>query len=168
MPCGIVLDGAKRRTYLMNPTVTIAAADPRSEAATRLIDALCAELAERQGRPPSPFLVEEAMAPRTAFVIARLDGEPVGCGALRCIDESTVEVKRMYVAPLARRRGIASGILAELERLARGFGYARIILETGRFQPEAVALYPAAGYRRILPYGRYIGRTDAHCFGKDL
>lgn len=108
------------------------------------------------------------MAPRTALVVARLDGEPVGCGALRCIDAQTVEIKRMYVAPAARRRGIARGILAELERLAHGFGYTRMILETGTFQPEALALYPAAGFCRILPYGKYVGRTDAFCFGKDL
>ena len=59
-------------------------------------------------------------------------------------------------------------MLAELERLAAGFGYGRIILETGIFQPEALALYHAAGYRRTAAYGRYVGNPEAHCFEKEV
>lgn len=107
------------------------------------------------------------MAARTAFVVARVNGEPVGCGALRQIDEKTVEVKRMYVALPARRQGIAGRMLAELERLAAAFGYEKIILETGVYQPEALALYQAAGYRRTSAYGRYVGVPEAQCFEKE-
>ena len=102
------------------------------------------------------------------MVIARLDGAPVGCGALRAIDEETAEVKRMFVRPEARRRGIAARMLAELERVAREFGYRKIILETGVFQPEAIALYKKAGYEGTAPYGRYIGNPEAFCFTKIL
>ena len=142
--------------------------DPRSEVASQLLAAMCDELTRRYGRPPSPYLAAEATAPRTAFLAARLDGEPVGCGALRRIDETTVEVKRMYVAPAGRRRGIARRLLAELERLAVGFRYERVILETGTFQPEALAFYDSAGYRRTPPYGRYVGNPESVCFEKWL
>ena len=108
------------------------------------------------------------MTARTVMVVARRDGEPVGCGALRQIDEKTVEVKRMYVVPSMRRQGISRRMLSELERAAGEFGYERIILETGTFQPEALALYHAAGYRRTAAYGRYVGNPEAHCFEKSV
>ena len=146
----------------------VASEDPRSGAVTKLLAALCAELSERYGRPPSPFTMEEALAPRAVFVVARLGRDPVGCGALRPFDPVTVEVKRMYVAPAARRLGIARRLLAELERRASEFGYERIILETGTFQPEAIALYHAAGYDRTEAYGRYVGNPQALCFRKNL
>ena len=72
----------------------------------------------------------------------------------------------MYVAPAARRHGIARRILSALERLAAAHGYTRIILETGTRQPEALALYEASGYQRIANYGRYIGNPEAVCFEK--
>ena len=150
------------------PQIRVGPEDARSGDAAQLINDLCAELSARYGRPPSPFLPEEAMTSRTAFVVARWNGSPVGCGALRRIDDQTVEVKRMYVAAAMRRRGIALLILAELEARAAVFGYERVILETGTFQPEALALYPAAGYRRTAAYGRYVGNSEAHCFEKHL
>ena len=150
------------------PELSVGMEDARGADAARLIDGLCAELSERYHRPPSPFLPEEAMTARTAFVVARWNGEPVGCGALRQIDDTTVEVKRMYVTPDMRRRGISRRILVKLETLAAGFSYERIILETGTFQPEALALYHAAGYRRTANYGRYVGNPEAHCFEKEV
>ena len=74
----------------------------------------------------------------------------------------------MYVAPAARRHGIARRILSELERLAAAHGYSRVILETGTRQPEALALYEAAGYQRTANYGRYVGNPEAVCFEKRL
>ena len=148
--------------------VSVRTESPWSEAAVAMVAALCAELASRYHRPPSLFLPEEAAGPRAAMVVAWRDGQPVGCGALRRIDDETVEVKRMYVAPEARRTGIAWQILAELERLAAGFGYRMIILEAGSFQPEAIALYRAADYRATPSYGRYVGNPEAHCFAKPL
>ena len=148
--------------------MTICSEDPRGETVTVLLAAICDELTRRYQRPPSPYLAEEATRARTAFLVARLDGEPVGCGALRRIDETTVEVKRMYVAHSARRRGIARRLLAELERLAAGFRYERVILETGLFQPEALALYDSAGYHRTPSYGRYVGNPESVCFEKTV
>ncbi len=150
------------------PALTVEPEDPRSATAARLIADLCAELGERYGRPPSPYTADEAAGPRAGLVVARWHGEPIGCGALRCIDAATVEVKRMYVAPAARRHGVARRILTALEQLAAGHGYARIILETGARQPEALALYEATGHRRTANYGRYLGNPEAVCFEKRL
>ncbi len=148
--------------------ITVGREDPYSATASILVADLCAELSRRYHRPPSPYTMDEAADPRAGFVVARLDGTPVGCGALRRIDDGTVEIKRMYIAPVARRRGIARCILTELERLAAAHGYARIILETGTRQPEALALYETSGYWRTANYGRYVGNPEAVCFEKRL
>ncbi len=108
--------------------------------------------------------------PNGVFVLARLDGEAVGCGALKPFDRAAGigEVKRMYVAPHARRRGISRLVLAHLEARAFELGYHRLQLETGTEQPEALALYAADGWTRITPYGRYKDLPSSVCFGKDL
>jgi putative acetyltransferase len=146
--------------------LTVTTDDPNGEVATRLIHDLCSELSVRYGTPPSPFSPAEAFAPRTALVVARLDGQPIGCGALRRIDEATAEVKRMYVAPHGRRRGIARRILHALEELAEGFNYRAIRLETGLEQPEAIGLYESSGYHRIAAYGHHVGDSLSVCFEK--
>jgi putative acetyltransferase len=148
------------------PTLAIEPDDPIGETARKLIDDLCAEMSERYGTPPSPFSPSEAAAARTAFLVARLGGQPVGCGALRRIDDSTAEIKRMYVAPAGRRQGIARRILAELEHRAAGFGYRTIRLETGIRQPEAQRLYESLGYQRIAAFGPYVGNPTSVCYEK--
>ena len=93
-----------------------------------------------------------------AVVLARFGGTPAGCGALRRADElgpGVGELKRMYVPPHARRRGVGRAVLAELERVARAHGLRRLVLETGARQPEALALYADAGYLAIERYGEY-------------
>ncbi|MCI0538932.1 MAG: GNAT family N-acetyltransferase [Verrucomicrobiales bacterium] len=137
-------------------SLTIEADDPVGETARKLIHDLCEEMSGRYGTPPSPFSPSEASAPRSVFLMARMGGDPVGCGALRQFDEGAAEIKRMYVAPAGRRRGIARKILAELERLAREFGYGSIRLETGIRQPEAQQLYESMGFRRIPAFGPYV------------
>lgn len=148
--------------------LVIAADDPIGPVARQLIAELCSELSARYGTPPSPFSPSEAATPRSVFLVARSDGEPVGCGAIRQIDDHTAEVKRMYVAPAGRRRGIARSILVELERRAEAFTYRAIRLETGIGQPEAMALYEACGFHRIPAYGPYMGNPTSVCFGKSL
>src|SRR5262245_54116462 len=115
-----------------------------SPAARRLIPALNAEL---EGRYPEAGadhfrLDPEEVGPgRGAFVVAYAAGEPVGCGAVRRLDADVAEIKRMYVIPALRGRGIAGRVLAALEDEARTLGVARLVLETGVRQPEAIALY---------------------------
>jgi GNAT superfamily N-acetyltransferase len=110
--------------------------------------------------------------PNAVFVVARLEGEPVGCGALKPFEEGgavdTAEVKRMYVAPHARGRGVARAVLARLEDEARRFGYRRVVLETGVYQVEAIRLYERSGYTRIPCYGMYATRAISVCYGREL
>ena len=101
-----------------------------------------------------------------AFVIAWDGGMPVGCGAIRPFDAGTAELKRMYVRPGARRRGVARAILRELERIAANLGYSAIRLETGDVQPEAIALYTAESYQRIENYGEHAEDPRSRCFEK--
>lgn len=92
----------------------------------------------------------------------------VGCGAIKNFSEKTVEVKRMFVLPGRRGKGIASLLLKELESWAKQLGYERCVLETGKRQPEAIALYQKNGYRIISNYGQYIGMENSLCFQKNL
>jgi GNAT superfamily N-acetyltransferase len=85
----------------------------------------------------------------------------VGCGALRALGDGAAEVKRMYVVPAARGRGVARAVLAGLEAAARERGWSTLRLETGPRQPEAVGLYTRAGYRPIRAFGVYVGASDA-------
>src|SRR5690349_20761059 len=105
------------------PALTLEKDDRVGETAQKLIRDLCAEMSARYGVPPSPFSFAECAEPRTIFVVARLQGEVMGCGALRRFTQDIAEIKRMYVAPAGRRKGIARQILAELERCAREFHY---------------------------------------------
>jgi GNAT superfamily N-acetyltransferase len=134
----------------------------------QLITQLSNELAElyQVSDGSADFKPEDVEVPRAAFVVARIDGHPVGCGAIRPFSENTVEVKRMYTDPDYRRKGVAQAILAEIERLALQFGYRNIILQTGPKQPEAIALYERVGYYRIP---RFSGDwEDISAFQKDL
>lgn len=92
----------------------------------------------------------------------------VGCGAIKEFSEGTMEVKRMFVSASHRGKGIAGRILAELETWATEMGYSRCILETGKRQVEAVALYKKSGYSIIPNYGQYIGVENSLCFEKVL
>jgi GNAT superfamily N-acetyltransferase len=96
---------------------------------------------------------EEFVPPRGLFVVAyREDGELVGCGGLKRLDASTGEVKRLYVMPDERKRGVASRIMNALEAAASQAGYTRVRLDTGNRQPAAVRLFESNGYERISDY----------------
>lgn len=155
--------------------VSIAVEDPTSPDASELIRQLSAELAVRYDFVDDGsglFSAADVQAPRAAFLILRLDGQAVGCGALRPMDEDgfedAVEIKRMYVAPEVRGLRLAAIILDRLEQLAREFGYARAVLETGDRNPEAIRLYERSGYEHVPPYGPYIGSARSVCFAKPL
>ena len=92
----------------------------------------------------------------------------VGCGAFREIDSETVEIKRMFVLPEQRERGIASKILSQLELWALTLNYTQTILETGINQPEAIALYKKSGYSIVQNYGQYAGLENSVCMKKNL
>ncbi|HUJ91613.1 MAG TPA: GNAT family N-acetyltransferase, partial [Gaiellaceae bacterium] len=107
--------------------------------------------------------------PDGVFLVVRGDdGRAIGCGGVCRFDEARAELKRMYVVPEARGRGLGRLLLAELEAEARRLGYAGIVLETGDRQPEALGLYVSAGYERIPCYGIYATRALSMCFEKTL
>jgi len=113
--------------------------------------------------------------PDGAFYVGYRDDRPVTMGGWRFRpdvsrlgSQRAVEVKRMYVAPSARRGGLARLVLAHLEATSRTAGADVIILETGTAQPEAMALYESAGYQRIDPFGYYREFPNNRCYGRVL
>jgi putative acetyltransferase len=94
------------------------------------------------------------------------EGMAVACGALKKFDEITAEIKRMYVKPEYRGRGISKKILLKLEHHARELHYKRLVLETGLKQPEAMNLYSKFEYTPIKCYGRHSNDPDSRCFEK--
>lgn len=88
----------------------------------------------------------EMNPPAGAFLVGYLDGAPVCCGGLKRLDQQACEIKRMFVAPQARRRGVARALLAAIEERARELGYTIARLDTGPRQAHAWALYEAQGY----------------------
>jgi len=101
-------------------------------------------------------------------VVAFDDEKPVGCGAIKEFAKDTMEVKRMYVIPEKRNKGLASEVLKELENWALELSYNKCILETGKRQPEAISLYKKNGYSNIPNYGQYSGVENSVCFQKVL
>jgi putative acetyltransferase len=151
--------------------ITIAQEDPRSPDVQRLLSAFVDEVKKRYDSPPPDvgfFDPELVAVPRSIFLVARDDGNAVGCGALVPMDETVVEVKRMFVAPQKRGHGIARRILDELERLAREFDYDAMRLETGVRQPESIALYGKAGFYRIPNFPPFEDDSSAVCFEKRI
>jgi len=106
--------------------------------------------------------------PDGVFLVSRSEGRAVGCGGICRFDETRAELKRMYVVPAERGRGLGRGLLGGLEAEARRLGYTGIVLETGELQPESLGLYPSAGYQRIPCYGVYADRAWSRCFEKAL
>jgi GNAT superfamily N-acetyltransferase len=113
---------------------------------------------QEPGTPPSAADVAVVLVARD------VGGEAVGCGALRPLGDGVAEIKRMYVVPAARGRGLSKLVLAGLEAAARDRGWTTLRLETGPRQPEAVALYEGAGYRPIAAFGPYADDADDSLF----
>lgn len=142
-----------------------------SPVAEPLVRALLAELYARYGQPdadPDHLDADQLAPPTGGFVVAWVDADAVGCGALRRVDEQVGEVKRMYVRPSRRGQGVGRAVLAAVEARARTLGYERLILETGTRQPEAIGLYVDAGYAPIGNYGAYRDSPLSRCFARTL
>jgi putative acetyltransferase len=140
-----------------------------SEAAQALAEALEAELLETyDGVPGSGGLPTASVfePPDGAFLVGRLAGTAVACGGIARYDEVTAEIRRMYVAPGVRGRGLSRLVLAALEDEARALGYSFVRLETGNRQTEAMALYVSAGFAPIPRYGPFVDDPKSVCFEK--
>jgi len=106
--------------------------------------------------------------PDGVFLVVREDGRAIACGGVARFDETRGELKRMYVVPEARGRGLGRRLLEELEAHARALGYTALVLETGEQQGEALGLYRSSGYEPIPCYGIYATRAISRCFEKAL
>ncbi|MGY1811202.1 GNAT family N-acetyltransferase [Blastococcus sp. SYSU D00820] len=144
-------------------TVTITPAAWDDEDVRTLTAAQQAELRARYDGDGEPGTPPSAADVAVVLVARDPDGRALGCGALRGLADGVAEVKRMYVVPEARGRGISKAVLGGLEAAARERGWTTLRLETGPRQPEAIALYEGAGYRPIGAFGRYADDPDAGC-----
>lgn len=157
------------------PQVTIARVGYGHPDALLLVEEVQAEYVRRYGgrdeTPLDPLMFEP---PDGSFFVGYLDGRPVATGAWR---RSTVEalgtrrsaeVKRMYVSPGARGRGLARRMLAHLEADAAAYGAEVVVLETGLAQPEAIALYESSGYTPIAGFGFYKDAPLSRCYARRL
>jgi GNAT superfamily N-acetyltransferase len=140
--------------------------DPGDGRVAPLVAALRAEL---DGRYPEEIAFAHPTVREAArFLLASVDGAAVGCCAVQPLADADSELKRMYVVPGLRGRGIAGRLMAEAERLAARLGRTRIKLETGVRQPEAIAVYERAGFHRIPTYPPYDGWDLSVCYAKPL
>ena len=144
--------------------------------AARLVDEVQEEYVARYGgRDDTPIPVTAFEPPRGAFFVGYVDRAAVATGAWRLRDDvtalgstRTAEIKRMYVSPTARRRGMARAMLAHLEATARATGAEVAILETGLAKPEAIGLYTSSGYEAIEKFGYYAKESLSRCFARRL
>lgn len=134
----------------------------------QLVAALDKDLAVRDGEEHDFYHQFNAIASIKYAVVAYMNSEPVGCGAIKEFSADAVEVKRMYVKESCRGKGIAAFVLKELETWAVELGYSKTVLETGKKQPEAIGLYSKHGYVKTPNYGQYAGIENSVCFEKLL
>jgi len=134
-----------------------------------LVKLLDADLAHRDGADNAYYAQFNKIDMLKNCVVVSVDGQAVGCGAFKPFEEGiSVEVKRMYVLESYRGKGIARQILTELEKWAGELKYCHCVLETGKRQPEAIALYSKHGYQIIENYGQYKGLENSVCLQKQL
>ncbi len=139
-----------------------------SPVAAALVAALDLELTRRYPGLPIYGIDAPGFEERGGvFVVAYEEGVPAGCGAFRRHD-GAAEIKRMYVAPEFRRRGLGKQILRFLVNEAARLGFPRAILETGTGQPEAIKLYTEEGWTPVPVFGPYVGDPLSVCFEKRL
>ncbi|MUP39735.1 GNAT family N-acetyltransferase [Labilibaculum euxinus] len=133
-----------------------------------LVRFLDADLAIRDGEDHAFYSQFNKLDQINYVVLAYEDGKPVGCGAIKEYEPLVMEVKRMFVLPECRGKGIASKVLQELENWAGELEFEKCTLETGVKQPEAIGLYQKNGYHFIPNYGQYEDVKESVCFEKVL
>ncbi|MBF4470389.1 GNAT family N-acetyltransferase [Flavobacterium sp. HJJ] len=147
--------------------LTIKISDPNAPEAFAIIEELSQNLYERFGSDgKNSFTDWESDNPKHVFVVAVLNTEIVGCGAIRPLSEKAGEVKRMFAKYPGKNIGQA--ILSFLESKAKEQHYEELVLETRVKNQEACSFYLKSNYRRIPNYGKYANRLDAVCFQKTL
>lgn len=139
--------------------------DPDFQELVKLLDL---ELQERDGEEHLFYAALNKTNTLNYVVVAYDQDEPIGCGALRGYSNDTMEVKRMFVRLQQRGQGIASTIMKALEDWCKELNIRKCVLETGKNQPEAIALYKKNQYHIIPNFGKYEGVENSVCFEKEL
>jgi putative acetyltransferase len=149
--------------------VVIAQEHPANPDATTLIAELDAHLEPLYARESRHgFSVEKLIADGVAFFVIRDDGQPAGCGGIKLFGTEFGEIKRMYVRPAFRGRGLGKLMLGHLADVALNHGVSVLRLETGIHQHTAIRLYEQAGFVRIPPFGGYTDDPVSLCYEKRL
>jgi putative acetyltransferase len=148
--------------------ITLQRTDSTNRDFIEFVRALDAELAFRDGGEHSFYAQFNTIDMIRFVVVAYEDMRAVGCGAIKEFAPGVMEVKRMYTLPAYRGKGIAAKVLGALESWAAELGCEKCVLETGKRQPEAIALYEKSGYQIIQNYGQYIGVENSVCFEKEV
>ncbi len=133
-----------------------------------LVKYLDADLAERDGNDHSFYSQFNKIDKIKYVVVAYENDTPIGCGSIKEYAPHIMEIKRMYISPGSRGKGIATRVLTELETWATELFCNKCILETGKRQPEAIQLYRNNGYKSIPNYGQYAEIENSVCFEKEL
>jgi len=133
-----------------------------------LIDLLDKDLLDRNGEVQTQYDPYNKIDYIDTVIIAYLNTTAIGCGCFKKNNEYTAEIKRMFVIPDQRGKGVAKGILNELELWAKELSYTTIVLETGKKQIEAIHVYKKSGYSVTANYEPYIGMPDSICMKKNL
>jgi putative acetyltransferase len=131
-----------------------------------LIEELDKDIKKRDGAEHSFYAQFNKTDSIKHAIVVYEDQRAIGCGAFKVYKEEVAEIKRMFVSPEDRGKGIASKILKELESWAREENFKSCILETGQKYPEAIALYKKNGFVITSNYGQYEGMEDSVCFQK--
>lgn len=153
---------------ILDQMITIKRTNSEDPDFVALVKQLDADLAIRNGDDHSFYSQYNKLDKIRHTVVAYLDDKPIACGAIKEFSPQAMEVKRMYTLPEKRGKGIARLILAELEKWTAKLGYSICVLETGKKQPEAIALYTRMGYTSIPNYGQYAGVENSVCFEKKV
>ena len=148
--------------------IQIKRTNSKDKAFVSLVKDLDAYLKVMDGEEHSFYNQFNGIAVLDQVVVAYEGDVPIGCGAIKKYDSSSMEVKRMFVLPQHRGKGIAKKILEALERWSFELGYKKCVLETGKRQKEAVLLYKAANYVKTPNYGPYVQMENSICFEKEL
>src|SRR5579871_2691504 len=148
--------------------ITLLRTNSDNKDVAELVKYLDAFLAKIDGDEHAFYAQLNKTAKMKHIVVAYENEKPVGCGAIRESSPGIMEVKRMYTLPDFRGKGIAAKVLNELEKWATEMDYQKCVLETGKRQPEAVALYKKSGYKSIPNYGKYAGVENSVCFEKQI
>jgi GNAT superfamily N-acetyltransferase len=160
VPPAVLRDGA---------TVTFRATPYDDPVARELVAEVQQEYVTRYGGPDGAVVdAAEFDPPAGLFLVAEVAGEPAGCGAWRVHEPGVVEVKRVYVRPSWRRRGMAQTIMVALEQSAARAGHRAAVLNSGGRQPEALALYAGLGYGPVPGFGVYAESPGAVFLGREL